>query len=97
VEAHGSAVGQRDPRRRAGVAAEAERELARPFSRDDAQRGADVLVGVEEAFDLPQDPPAVELPQQGSAREAFALGFVAAPLADREQQPALGVVPRLVG
>src|SRR5205085_7671681 len=55
------------------------------------------FVGVEEALELSQDPPPVGLPEQWPTGEALALGLVAVPLADREEQPPLGVVPRLVG
>src|SRR5205823_9219079 len=97
VEAHDAAVRQRDRRGSAGIAAEAERELACTRPGHDTERAADLLVRVEEALELPEDPPPVELPEQRPPGEAFALGRVAVPLADREEQRAFGVVPRLVG
>src|SRR5204862_483020 len=80
-----------------GEHAGAERELACTRPGHDTERAADLLVRVEEALELPEDPPPVELPEQRPPGEAFALGRVAVPLADREEQRALGVVPRLVG
>ena len=97
MEAHDAAVRERDGRGSTGIAAEAERELPCARAGHDAERSADLLVGVEEALELSQDPPPVELPEQWPPGEAFALGLVAVPLADREEQPPLGVVPRLVG
>ncbi len=97
VKAHDAAVRQRDRGGIAGVAAEAERQLATMGPGNDPELGPDLLVGVEEALELPQDPPPVELPQQWPPGEPFTFGLVAVALADREEQPALGVVPRLVG
>ena len=97
VEAHRSAVLQRDGRRFARVSAEAEPELATAGPRHDPETGADVLVGVDERHELAQDPPTIELPQQRSPGEPFALGLVAVTLADRQQKRALAVGPRLVG